>query len=76
LREFFRKLITSGTRESNMRFIALHSTLLVSYVWAGISIATGAVQDLPFGLVTFLGIAITGEVAQKYMENQGKDKNE
>ena len=67
---FLSHLISSGTKESSMRFIAVFSTILISLVWAGVCLCRLQVVDMPWGVVTYFGIAVSGKVGQNYFEKE------
>lgn len=78
--EFLKSLVVSKSGNSSMRFIAVHSTLIITYTWMFVCIWRREFVDMPMGVIMFAGIAITGKVVQKFPElssnGNGNNKKE
>jgi len=75
---FFLRLILTNSNESSMRFIAIHSVIIVTYTWLFVSIWNRQIQDIPDGVIYFIGITVGGKVWEKHFEtkNNKVNKNE
>ena len=73
---FFKELITAGSGSSSMRFIAIHSTLVITYIWAFVCIWRREFVDIPDGVIMFAAITIAGKVIQKFPEISSSESNE
>lgn len=77
--DFFKELIGAGSGASSMRFIAIHSTLVITYIWAFVCIWRREFVDIPDGVIMFAALTIAGKVIQKFPEvtsSNGNDKEE
>lgn len=76
--EFLKSLITARSGNSSMRFISVHSTLIITYTWMFVCIWRREFVDMPMGVIMFAGIAIAGKVVQKFpeMSSNGNGNNE
>lgn len=74
--KFLESLITSKSANSSMRFIAVHSTLLITYVWAWVCIWRREFVDMPDGVIYFAAITIAGKVLQKFPEEISTKKTQ
>lgn len=72
--KFFKHLIDADSRESSMRFIAVHTSVIIIYAWALVSLANREMADIPGGVLTFAAIALTGKVVQTVFGEQEKGK--
>jgi hypothetical protein len=68
----------AGSGNSSMRFIAVHSTLIITYTWMFVCILRREFVDIPMGVIYFAAITIAGKVIQKFPEvsslNNGNEK--
>lgn len=53
---------------SSLRLAMAAWLFLVLFIWAGISIYKGAMQDIPASVGTMIGLLLSAKVAQKYVE--------
>ena len=65
---FLKSLIMAGSGNSSMRFIAVHSTLIITYTWMFVCIWRREFVDMPMGVIYFAAITIAGKVIQKFPE--------
>lgn len=65
---FLKALIMAGSGNSSMRFIAVHSTLIITYTWMFVCIWRREFVDMPMGVIYFAAITIAGKVIQKFPE--------
>lgn len=68
--DYLKSLISEGSGNSSMRFISIHSTLVITYVWMFVCIWRREFVDIPDGVIMFAGITILGKVVQKFGENK------
>lgn len=73
---FFKELIAAGSGASSMRFIAIHSTLVITYIWAFVCIWRREFVDIPDGVIMFAALTIAGKVIQKFPEVNSNTNNE
>jgi len=66
--KFLKSLIMAGSGNSSMRFIAVHSTLIITYTWMFVCIWRREFVDMPRGVIYFAAITIAGKVIQKFPE--------
>jgi hypothetical protein len=71
--QFFRNLILNGTPESSMRFVAVHSVLLTSIIWAVVCLWRLEIVDIPSGVVAFIAVAVAGKATEKFAERKPHD---
>lgn len=65
---FLKSLIMAGSGNSSMRFISVHSTLIITYTWMFVCIWRREFVDMPMGVIYFAAITIAGKVIQKFPE--------
>jgi len=71
MKEFFLKMISSADPTvSSTRFLSIITVLTVLYSWVLISLYRQALQDIPTGVWTFVGIVITGGIFRGFSENK------
>lgn len=70
--KFFKHLIDADSRESSMRFIAVHTSMIIIYAWALVSLLNREMADISGGVLTFAALALTGKVVQTVFGEQEK----
>ena len=71
MKEFFLKMLNSiDPTISSTRFLSVVTVLTVLYSWLWVSVYKQALQDIPTGVWTFVGIVITGGVFRGFSENK------
>ena len=65
---FFEKLITAGSGTSSMRVIAITVVVNIMVVWSIVCLFKKDIVDIPFGVLSVLGLVVTGKVVQRFAE--------
>jgi uncharacterized membrane-anchored protein YitT (DUF2179 family) len=69
MKDFFLKMLSAvDPTVSASRFLSIVTVMTVLYTWALVSIYMRAMQDIPVGVYTFVGLIIAGSVGNKAFE--------
>ena len=71
MKEFFLKMLSSvDPSVSETRFLSITTVLTVLYIWLLVSLYKQAIQDIPTGVCTFVGLVIAGRAVRGFSENK------
>ena len=65
---FFENLVTAGSGTSSMRVIAITVVVNIMVVWSIVCLFKKDIVDIPFGVLSVLGLVVTGKVVQRFAE--------
>jgi hypothetical protein len=69
MKDFFLKMLSAvDPSVSSSRFLSIVTVITVLYTWMIVSIYLRAMQDIPVGVYTFVGLSIAGGVGNKAFE--------
>jgi hypothetical protein len=67
---FLQMLNARDPKVSSARFLSIITVLLVLYVWAWVCLYTRTIQNIPMGVIYFVGVVVAGKTVQSFSESE------